>query len=101
MIKNGKTDKTAFQRWMTLFCLLLVVVLTSAEAVHMHSDSVISRDGSRCLLCFSLHANAPLASAHPLPVQFAVTLLAVTYQVEAKGIASRLELFTRPPPSVA
>lgn len=100
-MKNGQFGATIFQRWMTVFCLLLVVVLTSAEAVHMHPDSVISRDGSRCLLCFSLHANAPIATAHPLPVQFAVTILAVTYEVQAKGIASRLELFTRPPPSVA
>lgn len=84
-----------------MVCLLLVIVLTSAEAIHIHPDGAISRDGSRCLLCFSLHAKAPVASAHPLPLQFAVTMLAVTHEVQAKGIASRLELFTRPPPSAA
>ena|SRR5215469_11876349 len=100
-MKNGQFGATNFQRWMTVFCLLLVVVLTCAEAVHSHRDSAISRDGTHCLLCFSLHANAPVASSHPLPVQFAVTILAVTYEVQAKGIASRLELFTRPPPITA
>jgi len=101
VIKNGQIGGTAFQRWMTALCLLLVVVLTSAEAIHVHPDGAISRDGTRCLLCVSLHAKAPVASARPLPVQFTVTDLAVTYEVQAKGIASRLELFTRPPPSAA
>ena len=100
-MKNGQFAPTTFQRWMTFVCLLLVVVLTSAEAVHIHPDSAISRDGTRCLLCFSLHASARVASTHPMPVQFAVTMLSVTYEVQAQGIASRLELFTRPPPSAA
>jgi len=101
VIKNRQFGKSIFQRWMTVLCLLLVVLLTSAEAVHFHPDSAISRHGSPCLLCFSLHANAPVASAQPLPVQFSVTVFAIAYEVQAKGIASRLELFTRPPPSAA
>lgn len=102
MTKNGQFAATTFQRWITVVCLLLVVLLTSAEAIHIHPDSAISRDGSRCLLCLSLHANAPVASsAQPLPVQFAVTMLSVTQEFQSKGIASRLELFTRPPPSAA
>lgn len=84
---------------MTAFCLLLVVLLTSAEAVHVHPDGAMSRDGSRCLLCFSLHAQAPVASADPVPVQFTVAILAVAYDAQVKGIASLLELFSRPPPA--
>jgi len=99
--KNGQFAANTFQRWMTVVCLLLVVVLTSAEAIHIHPDAAISRDGSRCLLCFSLHANAPVASAQPLPVRLGVTMFSFTYEVQATGIASRLELFTRPPPSAA
>lgn len=99
MIEHGKFGETKLRRCIALFCLLLVVVLTSTEAVHIHPDSAISRDGARCLLCLSLHANAPVVTAQPLPVQFAVAMMAVTYEVRAQGIASRLELFTRPPPA--
>lgn len=86
-----------FQRGITVFCLLLVVLFTAVEAVHTHSD-IARHSGAPCLICISAHSNAPALTAHFLPVLVAVASIIVPYEFEAKGIASRLELFTRPPP---
>jgi DNA topoisomerase VI subunit B len=95
-------DKPAFsrlQRWGSGFCLLLLLVFTAAEAVHVHSNTALSgHSRTPCLICISTHSNAPALTARPLPVLVAVASIAIPYETEAKGIASRLELFTRPPP---
>jgi len=96
--RNSQFSALNFQRCITVLCLLMLLVCTSAEALHTHRDRAMSRDGTPCLVCFSLHATAPAVKAHSLPVLFAVAMIAVPYEVQANGITSRLELFTRPPP---
>ena len=81
-------------------CLVLVLLFAAVEAVHVHSDLALSRhSGTSCLICISAHANVPTVTVDSLAVSFAVAAMVVPYAVEAKGIASRLELFIRPPPS--
>ena len=88
-----------FQRWLSVAGLLLVLVFAGLEAVHVHSDrSLSSHSGASCLLCISAHANAPTVVAHPLPVLFAVAMVAIPHDAQGQGIAARLELFIRPPP---
>jgi hypothetical protein len=88
------------QRWITRFCLLLFLVVTSVEAVHVHPDQALSRESSaRCLICFSIHAKAPAVTVRSTPALVAVAMIAIPHEVLATGIASRLELFTRPPPA--
>ncbi|HEY6968531.1 MAG TPA: hypothetical protein VJA94_04975 [Candidatus Angelobacter sp.] len=80
---------------------MLVLVFAAVEAVHVHSYQTLSRhSGTSCLICISTHANVPTVNVDSLPVSFAVAAMVVPYAVEVKGIASRLELFIRPPPSV-
>src|SRR5215813_9151887 len=87
-------------RWISGFCLALVLIFTAVESVHVHSDRALSRDSSTpCLICISAHANVPTVAAHPLPVSFVVAATVVPYEAQIRGITSRLELFTRPPPA--
>jgi hypothetical protein len=96
---KGQFAANRLQRWATVSCLLLLLVFTGVEAVHVHSNSDISRHSATpCLICISAHSNAPASAARPLPVLMAVAVVIIPYEVEATSIASRLELFTRPPP---
>lgn len=88
------------RRWISAFCLLLVLAAASLEAVHIHSGGAASRGSeSSCLICMSVHANAPAITTHFLPVLSAVGVIVVVHETEAKGITGHLELFIRPPPS--
>jgi hypothetical protein len=77
---------------------LLVVVFSGLETTHAHSDLPRASD-TPCLICLALHVNAPAVTVHPLPVLFAVAIIAIPYEIQGNGLAGRLELFTRPPPS--
>lgn len=88
------------QRWISVCCLSLVLVMASLEAVHSHPSSEASRgSGSSCLICISVHSNAPALTAHVLPVLFEASDVVVACEIEAQGISSLIEFFTRPPPS--
>jgi hypothetical protein len=88
------------QRWISAFCLLLVLAVASLEAVHVHPGGAASRGSeSSCLICMSVHANPPALTTHFLPVLSAVGVIVVVREIAAKGITSHLELFIRPPPS--
>lgn len=84
---------------MTVFCFLLVLLFTALETHHNHGDAMSRGSGTPCLMCISAHSSAPAVSAHALPVLCTLGVIVVTYDVEAQGITSRLELFIRPPPS--
>jgi hypothetical protein len=87
------------QRQIAVCCLFLVLIFAAVEAVHVHPGGDVSRhSGNACLICISAHSKAPALTARPLPVLVAVASITIPYETESKGIASRLELFTRPPP---
>jgi len=96
--RNQKFGAGNFQRWTTVFCLLMVLIVTSAEVLHIHRDQAISHERTPCLICFSVHAPVPAPAAQSLPLLYAVAAIVVPYEIEANSITSRLELFIRPPP---
>lgn len=82
-----------------LSCIALALFMTGLEATHAHSDAAVSHNSSPCVICISVHANAPAVTFHPLPTLAALETLAVPFQAEGKGIVKEISLFTRPPPA--
>jgi hypothetical protein len=83
------------QRWIAALCLVVILVFTGVEAVHVDHDS-----NTPCLICISAHANAPAVIVHVLPVLLAVEILPILYEIDGQSIASQMRLFSRPPPTV-
>lgn len=83
-------------RWIAMSCVLLVLLISGVEAAHMHSGASSS---SSCVICISAHANAPAVVFHPLPVLYAVDVVAIPFQTEGKSTSPELQLFIRPPPA--
>ncbi len=100
MKHNDELVSGAWQRWMALGCLFLVLVFAGVEATHAHSDAQLARSSSPCAICISVHANSPAVTAHSLPVLFTVESVTVPFRAEGKAIAPELTLFIRPPPTV-
>jgi len=86
-----------FPRWVALVCLLLVIALSSLEAIHAHSDRSTTA-GPPCLICLSAHAKTPASTVRLLPVLVRVEVLAAPSDAREDSLAARLELFSRPPP---
>ncbi|HEV3317537.1 MAG TPA: hypothetical protein VG488_11225 [Candidatus Angelobacter sp.] len=88
----------ALRRWIAWTCLLLVLVFSGLEATHAHSSLQRSSD-TPCMICVSARAQAPAVVVDALPVLLAIAIVALPYEVQGNSLASRLELFIRPPPS--
>ena len=100
MKASGTTqfERSRWMRWIALSCIALALFMTGLEATHAHSDAV-AQNSSPCVICISVHANAPAVTFHPLPTLAALETLSVPYQAEGKGIVKEISLFTRPPPA--
>jgi len=84
-------------RIVALSCVVLLMFIAGAEAVHNHSDA--TRSSAPCMICVTAHAKAPTLAIHLLPVLHAVASIAVLPESEGKSAISELQLFIRPPPS--
>jgi H+/Cl- antiporter ClcA len=88
------------QRWIAVVCLLLVLVFTGVEAVHIHSsDANSGSSGTPCLICMSAQARAPVLTANFLPVLCTVGVMVIADTAQGHGVSERLAHFTRPPPA--
>ena len=86
-------------RVVALSCIVLALFMSGLEAMHAHSDAAASNNSSPCVICLSIHANAPTVSVQVLPPQFhALEAVAIPYETEGKSAISDLSLFIRPPP---
>ena len=96
-----RLDAGRVQRWTSAACLFLVLVFAAFEAVHVHSGSgVVPESNTPCLICISAHANSPVIVVSFVAVLFAIEIVPFSYEVHGNSTASRLELFSRPPPSL-
>jgi len=86
------------RRWMVLLCVLLLVMVAGAQALHFHSDD-LAANGKPCPICQVAHS-----SVQVVPVaQLQVTLLAAGYlfspvSLDRKSPLDSSPLFSRPPP---
>lgn len=88
-------------RLIAMVCIVLALFVAGLEATHSHSDSAVARNSSPCVICLSVHANAPTVTVYLLQVFHAVEALTLPYETQGKSAISELSLFIRPPPATA
>jgi len=98
MIKKDQLRGGSGMRWIAVSCVLLVLLISGLEATHMHAGASSSSSSNPCVICISAHANAPAVVFHPLPVLYAVDVVAIPFPTEGKSTSPELQLFIRPPP---
>src|ERR1051325_3618160 len=88
-------------RVIALLCIVLALFVAGLEATHSHSDASIAQNSSPCVICLSVHANAPTVTVYLLLVFHSVEAFTVPYEMQGKSAISELSLFIRPPPVTA
>ena len=86
-------------RLIAMVCIVLALFVAGLEATHSHSDSAVARNSSPCVICLSVHANAPTVTVYLLQVFHSVEAFTVPYETQGKSAISELSLFIRPPPA--
>ncbi|HEY7402568.1 MAG TPA: hypothetical protein VIB39_03535 [Candidatus Angelobacter sp.] len=97
-IRRSQPEFGSLMRVVALSCIVLALFMSGLEAMHAHTDAVASTNSSPCVICLSIHANAPTVSVQILPQFHTVEAIAIPYQTEGKSAISNLTLFIRPPP---
>lgn len=86
-------------RLIAMVCIVLVLFVAGLEATHSHSDAAVARNSSPCVICLSVHANAPTVTVYLLLIFHSVEAFTVPYETQGKSAISELSLFIRPPPA--
>lgn len=86
-------------RLIAMVCIVLALFVAGLEATHSHSDADLARNSSPCVICLSVHANAPTVTVYLLLVFHSVEAFTVPYETQGKSAISELSLFIRPPPA--
>jgi hypothetical protein len=96
---TSQFETRKLMRPMALVCIVLALFVAGLEATHSHSDAAIARNSSPCVICLSVHANAPTVTVYLLLVFHSVEAFTVPYETQGKSAISELSLFIRPPPA--
>ena len=96
---TSQFETRKLMRLMALVCIVLALFVAGLEATHSHSDAAIARNSSPCVICLSVHANAPTVTVYLLLVFHSVEAFTVPYETQGKSAISELRLFIRPPPA--
>ena len=96
---TSQFETRKLMRLMALVCIVLALFVAGLEATHSHSDAAIARNSSPCVICLSVHANAPTVTVYLLLVFHSVEAFTVPYETQGKSAISELSLFIRPPPT--
>jgi hypothetical protein len=86
-------------RVIAMLCVVLALFVAGLEATHSHSDAAVAQNSSPCVICLSVHANAPTVTVYLLLVFHSVEAFTVPYETQGKSAISELSLFIRPPPA--
>jgi hypothetical protein len=86
-------------RLIAMVCIVLALFMAGLEATHSHSDDAVARSSSPCVICLSVHANAPTVTVYLLLVFHSVEAFTIPYETQGKSAISELSLFIRPPPA--
>ena len=98
---TSQFETRKLMRLIAMVCIVLALFVAGLEATHSHSDSAVARNSSPCVICLSVHANAPTVTIYLLQVFHAVEALTLPYETQGKSAISELSLFIRPPPATA
>jgi hypothetical protein len=97
----ARFDARRLQRWTSAVCLVLVLTVAAFEVVHIHSGAGVVRESNNpCLVCISAQTNVPVVVLSFVAVLLAIAIIPLSNEVHGTRTASRLELFSRPPPSL-
>lgn len=95
--QRERPSETPWRIFLSVFCIVLLLVIGTAAAVHTHPDNLTHPD---CSLCVTAHLSTELVQ---IPV--ATPPVAVSVRVEYRAeidppvATSIFALFTRPPPA--
>jgi hypothetical protein len=95
---NSQFETRKLMRLIALVCIVLALFMVGLESTHSHSDAAVARNSSPCVICLSVHANAPTVAVYLLLVFHSVESFTVPYETQGKSTISELSLFIRPPP---
>ena len=96
---TSQFESRKLMRLIAMVCIVLALFVAGLEATHSHSDSAVARNSSPCVICLSVHANAPTVTVYLLLVFHSVEAFTVPYEIQGKSTISDLSLFIRPPPA--
>ena len=96
---TSQFESRKLMRLIAMVCIVLALFVAGLEATHSHSDAAIARNSSPCVICLSVHANAPTVTVYLLLVFHSVEAFTVPYETQGKSAISELSLFIRPPPA--
>ncbi|HET9164467.1 MAG TPA: hypothetical protein VFP11_00620 [Candidatus Angelobacter sp.] len=96
---TSQFESRKLMRLIALVCIVLALFVAGLEATHNHSEAAVARNSSPCVICLSVHANAPTVTVYLLLVFHSVEAFTVLYETQGKSAISELSLFIRPPPA--
>ena len=99
LLGTTQVESRKLMRFIALLCIVLALFVAGLEATHSHSDAAVAQNSSPCVICLSVHANAPTVTVYLLLVFHSVEAFTVPYETEGKSAISELSLFIRPPPA--
>jgi hypothetical protein len=96
---KNQFETRKLMRLIALVCIVLALFVAGLEATHSHSDAAVARNSAPCVICLSVHANAPTVTVYLLLVFHSVEAFTIPYKTQGKSAISELCLFIRPPPT--
>jgi hypothetical protein len=96
---KNQFETRKLMRLIAMVCIVLALFVAGLEATHSHSDAAVAQSSSTCVICLSVHANAPTVTVYLLLVFHSVEAFTVPYETQGKSAISELSLFIRPPPA--
>ena len=99
LLGTTQVESRKLMRFIALLCIVLALFVAGLEATHSHSDAAVAQNSSPCVICLSVHANAPTVTVYLLLVFHSVEAFTLPYETQGKSAISELSLFIRPPPA--
>jgi hypothetical protein len=99
LVGATQVESRKLMRLIAMVCIVLALFVAGLEATHSHSEAAVARNSSPCVICMSVHANAPTVTVYLLLVFHSVEAFTVPYETQGKSAISELSLFIRPPPA--
>jgi hypothetical protein len=99
LVGATQVESRKLMRLIAMVCIVLALFVAGLEATHSHSEAAVARNSSPCVICMSVHANAPTVTVYLLLVFHSVEAFTLPYETQGKSAISELSLFIRPPPA--
>ncbi len=99
LVGTTQVESRKLMRFIALLCIVLALFVAGLESTHSHSEAAVARNSSPCVICLSVHANAPTVTVYLLLVFHSVEAFTLPYETQGKSAVSELSLFIRPPPA--